>query len=64
MVCLVLGIRMGLSAPCRIGHALDLAVRPNELRNVRGAVIGSSAGIKIMPHTRLSMRKPNAGGQN
>ena len=33
----ILMIRMGLSAPVRIGHILNLliAVRPNELRNVR-----------------------------
>ena len=34
------GIRMGLSAPMADGHTLDLAVPPNELRNVRGAGIG------------------------
>ena len=56
----ILGIRTGLSAP--IGHTLDLAVRPNELRNICGGSIEPSIGTAIMPYTSdgLSMRKPNA----
>ena len=47
---------MGLSAPMAdrpYSFSRDLAVRPNELRNVCGAGIGPSVGTAIMPYTRL-----------
>ena len=37
----------------RIGHTLDLAVRPNELRNICGADIQPSVGTATMPYTEL-----------
>ena len=47
------GLERAASPQWPMGHTLELAVRPNKLRNICGAVIQPSVGTAIMPYTKL-----------